>query len=163
MKKIRLLNIVNSFILIVFLISLISCYYVYNETFDKIWYLIIVFYCAIRLYIKYYLFRNDNTLWFAIALTVLWGFMIAYNFYGLSYKYWPILAQIPSISSGVVYIIYKNNLHLYLNILINTITTPFMLITMGYLSVGWFVIVEICAVIIAFVIVNIIDLKFKRR
>ena len=163
MKKIRLLNILNVVILVLFLVSLIACYYIYNNIFNKIWYLIIIFYCAVRLYTKYYLFRSDSVLWFAIVLTGLWAFMIAYNFYGLSFSYWPLIAQIPSFASGIVHIIYKNYLHLYLNIIINAATSPLMLITRHYVTWLWFWVVEICAIVLAFVVINLIEFKFRRR
>jgi len=163
MKKLLVLKILDIFILLLVIITLLVCYYAFNNIFNKIWYIILIFYCAVTLYTKYFLFRNDNILWFAIVLTGLWIFMIAYNFYGLSYRYWPLLAQIPSIASGIVYLVYKSSLHLYLNTLVNTSTSPLMLFTMGYINVWWLLLLEVCAIILAFVIVNFIEFKFRRR
>jgi len=163
MKKTQMLSIYNLILFALMLISLSICYFLFESFFYKTWYAIIILFYSIRLFVKYFLFGSDSVLWFALVLFGIFAFIIAFNVFGLSIKQWPILAQIPSMASGIVYMIYKNYLHLYLNILINTTTTPLFLLSMKLTNIWVFLIVEILAIVAAIITVNVIEHKFKKR
>lgn len=163
MKKNQILNIYNLILFALLIVSLVVCYFLYENLFFKLWYAIIILFCAIRLFIKYSLFGSDSVLWFSLVLFGIFGFIIAFNIFSLDIRHWPILAQIPAVASAILYHIYKNKLHLYLNILINIITTPLLLLSYKLVKIWVFVIIELFAIILAIVVVNFIEHKIMKR
>lgn len=141
---------------------LVLCYIYFNGYFSRLWYAIVVLFYSIRLFAKYVLFRSDSILWFAIVLIEIFIFIIAFNFFNIGIRQWPILIQIPSIASIIVYFIYKSNLHLYLHLIINIAACPLALISMGLLCIWVYIPIQILAIILAILVVNIVDKK-KRK
>ena len=108
MKKTQILNIFNLILLVFLILSLVILKNFFNDHFAKVWYMLVILIFAIRLYVKFWLFRSDNVLWFALVLTGIFAFMLAYNYLNMPLIQWPLLVQIPCSASWVLYLIYKN-------------------------------------------------------
>lgn len=163
MRKTQILNIFNLIFLLCVILCLILIKIFFADHFYKTWYMTIVLAYAIGLYIKFWLFRSDNVLWFALVLTGIFVFMVCYNYFEIPVIQWPLLAQIPCIASGILYLIYRNHLHLYLNIMVNIIVSPLFLIVNNIGNIWLFLIAEILAVFFAIFVVNCINRKFRRE
>jgi len=163
MKKTQILNIVNLILLTLLIVSLIVLKLFFNSYFSKLWYICIIFIFAIRLYAKFWLFKSDNILWFAIVLTGIFLFMLAYNFLNFPLVQWPLLVQIPCFASGILFLIYRNHLHLYLDIMLNIIASPLFLISNNIGNIWLFLAVETVAVFIAIIVVRFINAKFRKE
>lgn len=163
MKKTQILNISNLILFVLLIISLFIIKVLFESYFDKAWYMVVIFIYSISLYIKFCLFRSDNVLWFALVLTGIFTFMVAYNFFDISLRQWPLLAQIPCVASCILFYIYKNHLHLYLYVMLNIIVGPLFLISNNIGNIWIFIIAEIIAVFLAILVVNLINRKLRKE
>ena len=163
MRKLKLLKIVNFFVLLCLGIALIVAYfYPILIPFKKIWYVLIIAFYSIMLYIKYALFGSDNVLWFAITLTLFAVYIVLFNLGIFDQKTTPIITLIPAFSSIILFLLYKNELHLNLLILTSITGAPGFLLSYKIVNFWWFVFVEIIANIIAIILINIIHSRYKK-
>jgi hypothetical protein len=144
------------------IVLIIAYFYPIIMPFRNLWYIIVIVFYSIMLYFKYALFGSDNVLWFAITLTFFAGYIFMFNWGIFDIKLTPIISLIPAISSLVLFVIYKNELHLNLLILLLITGLPGFLISYKILSFWWFVVVEIFANILALLLINLIHSKYKK-
>jgi len=162
-RKLRILKTINILVLFCLVMALIMAYfYPIILPFNKIWYVIIIAFYSIMLYFKYALFGSDNVLWFAITLTLFAVYIVLYNLKILGMATTPIISLIPAFSSLILFMIYKNELHLNLLVLLFITGAPGFLLSYRIVSFWWFVIVEIVANIVAMLLINLIHINYKK-
>lgn len=155
MKKLKTLKIVN-FILLVSFIILFVILYLREINLKNTWYIILISFFALSLYAKFLIFKSDNVLWFAICLSLLIVFMVFYNYKLVDYRYLPLLAVNQSFASLLLFLIYKNVLHLNLTIFFLLLGAPLFLFSFGVLRWWIVLLIECFAIAIAVVFINLI-------
>lgn len=163
MRKLKLLKIVNFSVIICLIIALIVAYFYFTILpFRKVWYIIVIVFYAIMLYFKYTLFGSDNVLWFAITLTLLSGYILLFNLGIIGFETTPIISLIPAVASIILFLIYKNELHINLFTLLFVTGVPGFLISYKIVGFWWFVAIEVVANVLAMILINLIHLKYKK-
>lgn len=143
-------------------VTLLGFYLVPSFDFGKYWYVIVVAFYSVMLYIKYGLFGSDNTLWFALCLTMLSGYMVLINIDFLNYATYPIVLVILAVASLVVYAIYKSTLHLDLVIVFLNASIPLFLFSYGIIGMWLLIVGEIGVSVMLVVVISIVNRVYNR-
>lgn len=162
MKKLKLLKIINTLLVIALVMTLLLIMWLNGVEFLKgYWYIFVVGFYVIMLMIKYFLLGGDNVLWFAICLTLLTGYMVLYNVGVIDIRTYPTLLIIVSITSFIVFLVYKNTLHMSLFLLFLFIGMPLFLLSFGIVDVWYWIFFEVVSIVISIIILRCIYYNLK--
>ena len=163
MKKLRLLKTINTLLVIALTMTLLLVWLVVGGEFvKKYWYVFVVGFYAIMLLFKYFLFGSDNVLWFALCLILFTAYMVLFHLQLVEFSSYPLLVLIPSFISLLVFLIYKNILHLSLFILFLFNGWPLFLMSLKLVNNWWFLLISTLSSIVGLVIINVIYYNYKR-
>ena len=163
MKKLKTLQIINILLLCALVLTLLVIKFCFTEIrFDKCWYIIVVAFYSIILFVKFFLLKSDNMLWFAIVLMLLTIYMTLFNLGIVDMSSSPVINLFFAFSSLVIFLMYRSTLHLCLIVLFVITGMPAFLLSYKIVGFWWFVLIEVVANILAIVIINFIYYNYKR-
>lgn len=163
MKKLKLLKIINTLLVIALVMTLLLLWlFVGARILYGYWYVFIIGYYSIMLLFKYFLIGGDNVIWFAISLMFLDCYMLAYKVGYVQSNSYPLLIIIPAFVSLIVFVTSGNVLHMLLFVLLILLGSPLFLLSLNIVNIWWFLLIEMIAFIVAVVIINLVYLKYKR-
>ena len=148
----RIVNIINLLILAI----LFAWLYLSKVNLTNIWYIILITFLDISLYAKFIIFKSDNVLWFAICLTLLVAFMCLYNLKIIDIRFYPLILVSPAVASILLFLTYKNTLHLCLIVLFAIIGGSFFILSFNLVNVWWFLLIEVGAILVSVALINLI-------
>jgi len=145
LKKSTLYTVLNISLVMLFAGLMLLQYFlniIKGVSLGQFWFPCIILLFGISLFAKSIIFNSESTFWFALVAFFVFAFMTFMFFAGLSYaKLWPILMEIPAITSLIVGLAYKQWFQIKISIFLTSVFIPVILLTLGLVTVWWFVLV----------------------
>ncbi len=160
MKKYAFYNFVNIVLGVVYILVLVNKNVFYNISTPELWFPLFVTLFGISLVIKAVLFKSDSALWFGLNAIII-GIVILLSFnYSISFTIlWPVVITSLAFSFFVVGICFKDWLCLRLAIGLMIVSVSCYLYSLKIIELFWFIILEICSIIVSLFVSKIVQIK----
>lgn len=161
MRKVNKFVFVNILIYSLLVVSLVLFYFfpVVIE-FENMWKILVILFICIALYYKYFMYKSESNLWFAITLSLVDIYLFLFYYFELQKFTLVWLTLAPIIASGVIALLKDQLLHKCLFILLAFNLLPMFLYSYGIFGFWVTGAVQLVSGLVGLVVVNL--LFFKR-